>query len=193
MEDQMKQSALLIALLAAFSVANAECILRTTSVTKVTGHIDEIVEIKPIVTPTSKTEKSCSITARVLYKAKWYSVMDSYTGANELDDVERCTNAVELSVRRFLASMESPSMHNEQQMVCSEEPELKYRKVKIGDVVQIAEVAPHPTSTATFTHKGAMCRWFVEDRPNTSTPWQGIICKQNQDPKANNWVVVDKF
>ena len=173
------------------TAANAECIMRTSSVTKVVGKIEDIADIRPLVSPTASNERQCSIRARVQYKDDWHTIYADYTGPAEVGDQELCLNAVELGVRQFLASKEAKLMHSEQQMVCSDEPVTKIRPVQKFEVVRISEVRPHPNKPVPFLVKGVECRYFIEPGTNSKV-WEGVVCRTGRKD-AEEWLVVDKF
>ena len=176
------------------SAALSECIMRTTSLTRVVGKIDDVADIRPLVSPSFNNERRCAISARVLYRGNWHTVYSDYTGPVEVGDRELCVNAVELAVRQFLASKEAKLLHSEQQMVCSDEPEIKVRPVQKGEVVRISEVLPHPEKQAAFALKGVECRWFIEPAGSGTNyyRWQGVVCRTGRRD-SGEWTVVDKF
>jgi len=185
----MKRAIIALGIAMSFA-AQADCIMRTTSLTKVVGKIDEIADIRGMATASSNQETKCSISARVQYKGQWHTVYGDYTGPTEVGDQELCVNAVEISVRQFLASKESKLMHVEQQMTCSDEEPIKTHSVNVGDVIRLSEVVPHPDKPS-FINKNRVCRWFIEDsiKKNDTYLWQGVVCLQRGD----DWIVVDKF
>ena len=78
-------------------------------------------------------------------------------------------------------------------MICSDRPDPQVKSVRIGDIVQISELAPHPQKPDFFTYRGAQCRWFVETDVNLVArdlfQWQGIAC----NVRKGEWQVIDKF
>ena len=168
--------------------------MRTTSVTKVVGQVDDIANIRPLISSSFNNQRKCSISARVQYKGAWHTVYSDYTGDPAIGDRELCVNAVELGVRQFLASKEAKLLHSDQQMVCSDEPEIRNRPVQKGEVILLSEVTPHPERQGSFLYKGTECRWFVETTAGGKDlrQWQGVVCKIGR-PGAEEWTVVDKF
>lgn len=79
----------------------------------------------------------------------------------------------------------------EQSSTCIEEPPVEVRKVRIGDLVRLEQVQPHPVIRQQFVYRGAVCRWFME--PDTQgrdlVTYQGIVCQTT--PAV--WRVIDKF
>ncbi|NBP66236.1 MAG: hypothetical protein EBU66_16490, partial [Bacteroidetes bacterium] len=80
-----------------------------------------------------------------------------------------------------------------QEMICRDDPLPTVKSVKIGDIVQISELAPHPQKPNFFEYRGAQCRWFVESDVDLVArdvfQWQGIVCRV----RKGEWQVVDKF
>lgn len=188
----MKLTVAVLAIIAAFS-AQADCVMRSTSVTKVVGKLDNIADINALTFPASNGEIKCSVSVRVQYEGKWYTTYGEYTGQAEVGDHELCVNAVEVAARQFLASKEPKLMHSEQQMFCSDEEPIKVRSVQKGEVIKLSEVVLNPAKPK-FMYKGALCMWFTEitTKSNDLYQWNGIVCQLN--PKVDSeWRVVDKF
>lgn len=186
----MKIKPILIGLAAFVAVsANAECIMRTSSITKVVGKIDAITDTKALYGPSVTEDYTCSISARVQYKGEWFTIFGEYTGP-DVGRQDMCDNAVELGVRRFLASKEAKLLHSDQQMICSDEAPIKVKHVSRGDMIKLSEVKQHP-GKAPFMYKGLDCRWFVENsaKNNDVYQWTGVVCKTGPD----SWTVIDKF
>ena len=197
--EAMKQgtTTVLLASLIACAIPGAaysECIMRTTSLTRVVGKVDDVADIRPLLSPSFNNERRCAISARVLYRGSWHTVYSDYTGPVSVGDRDLCSNAVELGVRQFLASKEAKLLHSDQQMVCSDEPEIKVRPVQKGELVRISEVAPHPEKPDPFAVKGVECRWFIEPAGSGATyyRWQGVVCRTGRRD-SGEWTVVDKF
>ena len=187
----MKKTLLCIGLALAFS-AQAECIMRTTSLTKVAGKLDGFADIVPMVSNAGNGEIKCSISMRVQYHMAWYVAYGDYTGLATVGTEELCVNAVEIAARQFLASKEAKLMYSDQQMVCSDEAPIKVKSVQKGDVIKLSEVILNPNKPD-FAYKGAQCKWFVETttKGNDLYQWNGVVCRLN--PNTDDWNVVDRF
>jgi hypothetical protein len=175
--------------------AQAECILHSTSVSKVVGKVDEIADTRYMVGSTFNNERKCSTSSRVQYHGQWETVYGEYTGDPSIGDQELCLNAVELSVRQFLASKEDKLTHFEQQMVCTDEEPIKLRPVKLGEVIRESEVQPDPDNTFLFQYKGATCKRFIEPGTREGRDlylWHGVICKLGRRD-SDNWTVLDMY
>ena len=175
------------------STAYSECVMRTSSLTKVAGQLEQIADIRPLVSPSFNGELKCSVSLRVSYKGQWFTAYGDYSGDPKIGQEELCVNAVEIAARQFLASKEAKLLHSDQQMVCSDEPEIKVRPVEKGEVIRLSEVNLQSNKPA-FLFKGAECRWFVETTVDAKDlyQWNGIVCKTGR-PGSDDWTVVDKF
>ncbi len=170
--------------------AQAECIMRSSSLTKVVGKISDIADTTALYGPSSKDEWACSIRSRVLYKGEWFTIFGEYTGP-DVGRQDMCDNAVEITVRQFLASKEAKLLHSEQQMICSDEEPIKIRPtVKKGESVRLSEVRLNPNERM-FARQGKECYWFIESsvKKDDVYQWNGIVCRQDGD----SYIVVDKF
>ena len=187
----MKQAIAILGIAVAVT-ANAECIMRTSSLTKVAGKLDAIADIVPIVSPVVNSEVKCSVHLKVQYHNKWETAFGEYTGPQEVGTEELCVNAVEIAARQFLASKEAKLMHSDQQMVCSDDVPIVTRSVNIGETVKLSEVIINPQKSE-FMYKGALCKWFVETttKGNDLYQWNGVVCRL--DPRSDDWVILDKF
>jgi hypothetical protein len=176
------------------TAASAECVMRTSTLSKTTGKIEQIADIRPLLSPSFNNERKCSISARVLYHGKWENAYGDYTGDPAIGDQELCVNAVEIGVRQFLASQESKLIHSNEQMVCTDEEPIKVRPVQKGEVIRVSEVQPDPGHPELFNYNGTKCRWFVETDAGQGKlyQWRGIVCKTGRKD-SDDWTVVDKF
>jgi hypothetical protein len=176
------------------TAANAECVMRSSSLTKVAGKIEDLADVRPMLSPSFNNERKCSISARVQYHSKWETIYADYTGDPAIGDQELCVNAVEIGVRQFLATKEAKLLHSEQQMVCTDETPIVVRPVKVGEKIHASEVDPDPANPLAFAYKGTQCKWFVEANTERGGlyEWHGVICKTGR-ANADEWTVVDKF
>jgi hypothetical protein len=92
---------------------------------------------------------------------------------------------------QILSRADGGRMTIEQNMVCTDRPEIQVRQVRIGDQVRESEVRPHPNFPKLFKYRGTQCRWFVEPeiRGGDLLQRQGIICRSH----GPDWNVVDKW
>jgi hypothetical protein len=93
----------------------------------------------------------------------------------------------------LLSKVAGSRANYEQEMVCRDDPLPEVKTVRIGDIVQISELAPHPEKPNFFDYRGAKCRWFVESDFDPVRrdvfQHQGIVCLL----RKGEWQVVDKF
>lgn len=74
---------------------------------------------------------------------------------------------------------------------CVEDSQKEIRPVRIGDVIRINQVNPHPVIRNDFVYQRTRCRWFAElnAAQRDLVQFQGIIC----EVQPNVWRVIDKF
>ena len=81
-------------------------------------------------------------------------------------------------------------------MVCSDQPEIRVRRVHVGDRIWESETDLHilPAERKYFTYKGTQCRTFIERdaRDQNMYLYQGIMCKEDSRPNTK-WLVLDKY
>jgi hypothetical protein len=75
---------------------------------------------------------------------------------------------------------------------CVDEPGVRVRRVKIGEIIREGAVAEHSQIKSYFTYKNQNCRWFQENSVHSgdAVTYQGIICETST---RSAWQVVDKF
>jgi uncharacterized protein YcfL len=170
------------------------CVMRSTAHTQVTQKLEELADIRPMVTSVGNNAHKCSITARVQFKQAWYTVYGDKTDSLSMSQGDLCIGALEDAVMTFLAGKEPASMTSEQQMICTDEPAIKTRPVEKGERIRISEVKPHPAKPTSFPYKGTECKMFVEQgvRNNMLYEWQGVACKTGRNG-GDEWTVLDKF
>lgn len=179
-----------------YSLAETECVMRSSSTLKVAGQIGDIAEIKPLLSPVVDGKRKCSISAKVAYKGNWYLIYGDYIGPVTIENEDLCINAVELAVRQFLASKEAKQFNTESLMVCSDEPVKSVHTVQIGDRVTASQILPDERNPALFTRQGTTCRYFIEVNPRPDgkdlEQWRGIVCKTGR-PDLDEWTVISKI
>ena len=65
-----------------------------------------------------------------------------------------------------------------------EEPGVELKQVRIGELVRISHMSPHPVIQEEFVYLQTRCRWFRD-----LVQYQVIACQV----QPNVWQVVDKF
>jgi hypothetical protein len=175
------------------AVASAECYMRSATVKDSKQSITRIADIQRSVVPVSKEQFKCVVAFRAEINHVWHTGEGSSVGANADSIDQICSQALDAGRSYILQKTGGATMKSEQEMVCRDDPLPEVRTVRIGDVVQISELAPHPQKPNFFDYKGAKCRWFVESDFDPVRrdifQWQGIVCLL----RKGEWQVVDKF
>jgi len=175
------------------SSAMAECYMRSATVKESKSTVTRIADIKRYVTPVDAEHFKCTVGFRAEVNHVWQTGEGQSIGTNgdSIDTV--CTQALDSARSYLLARVSNGKMLNEQEMICTDRPDPEVKSVKIGDIVQISELAPHPQKPDFFAYRGAQCRWFVETDVNLVArdlfQWQGIAC----NVRKGEWQVIDKF
>ena len=181
----------LILLLVATS-AYSECYVRSAVTNRTTMSITAVADIDPFVVPISPTQNKCIVTFRAQVNGTWITAEGERIGPRSMDEKELCAGAVDSGRIQILSRANGGNMAVEQNMVCNEQPEIKVRTVKRGEMVRESEVRPHPNFPKPFVYRTAQCRWFIEPEVHPGRDLlqrQGIICQVN----GNEWQVVDKW
>jgi hypothetical protein len=78
-----------------------------------------------------------------------------------------------------------------QKEVCMEEPSVTVQTVRLGQLVRLNQLRPHPVIQNEFAYKQSRCRWFSEASTSQKdlVQFQGIAC----EVQPNVWKVIDKF
>jgi len=184
-------STLLIALLPL--TAGAECYMRSATVNQLNKSITRIVDVKRSVVPVNRDQFKCNVAFRAEIDHVWHTGEGQSIGATNDSIDQICSQAMD-SGRSYLLSKVAGSRANyEQEMVCRDDPLPEVKTVRIGDIVQISELAPHPEKPNFFDYRGAKCRWFVESDFDPIRrdvfQHQGVVCLL----RKGEWQVVDKF
>jgi hypothetical protein len=174
------------------TAAEAECYTRSTTVNTLNVQIERAVDFEKEVIPRGKDQIMCRITFRAMINGQWYPAQGEQTGSinDSLDGI--CAAAEKIGSSRILQEMGGSNVTVDQDMVCTDKPAQKVRPVKVGEMIQETEVAPHPTRRQSFSYMGTECRWFIETMPvgnGGMVQNQGVICRI----RGNEWLVRDKW
>lgn len=187
-----KLSTLLIALLLP-TVASAECYMRSEAVKDIKSSITRIADVKRQVTTVSDEQFKCIVTFRAEINHVWHTAEAHSFGAKTDSMDQICSQALQVGRSRILQKVNGSTMRVEEEMVCRDDPLPEVKIVRIGDIVQISELAPHPQKPGIFDYKGAKCRWFVESDFDPVRrdvfQHQGVVCLL----RKGEWQVIDKF
>lgn len=174
-------------------VASAECYMRSASVRDIQTKITRIVDIKRYVTPLENDQYKCTVTFRAEINHVWHNGEGKSIGAaaDSIDQI--CSQAMDSGRSYLLSKISNGKITSESEMICTDRPDPAVKTVRIGDVVQISELAPHPEKPNFFDYKGTKCRWFVESDFDPTRrdlfQWQGIVCQV----RKGDWQIIDKF
>jgi hypothetical protein len=175
------------------SVALADCYVRSATVNDIKSSITRVADIKRYVTPVNKDQFKCTVSFRAEINHVWHTGEAQSIGSTSDSIDQICSQALQSGRAQILQKIAGSAIKVDQEMICTDRPEPEVRTVRIGDIVQLSEVAPHPKKPDFFTYKGAQCKWFVETDVNTEArdlfQWQGIVC----NVRKGEWQVIDKF
>lgn len=177
----------------ACSTAWAECYIRSETLNKTNKSVTRIADVRTDIRTLENNQLRCLVTFRAEIDHVWHTGEGQSMGAagDSLDQI--CTQALQSGRSYLLNKVAGSSTTATQDLVCRDDPLPTVRSVRVGDIVQISELAPHPQKPNLFEYQGAQCRWFVESDVDLSArdvfQWQGIVCKV----RKGEWQVVDKF
>jgi hypothetical protein len=174
------------------TTAYGECYVRSAMTNQTAMSITAVADIEPLVVPISATQNKCIVTFRAQVNGEWVTAEGERVGSRSMAEKDLCAGAVDSGRMQILSRANGGRLTVEQNMVCSDQPEIQVRVVKRGEMVRESEVRPHPNFPKPFTYRTAQCRWFIEPevRPGRDLlQRQGIICQTN----GNEWQVVDKW
>ena len=171
----------------------AECYMRSATIRDVKSSITRIADIKRYVTPLDQQQFKCTVSFRAEINHVWHSAEGQSIGANGDSIDQICSQAIDSGRSYVLARITNGKILTENEMICTDRPDPAVKTVRVGDIVQLSELAPHPEKPKFFTYKGSQCRWFVESDFDQNTrdlfQWQGIVC----NVRKGEWQVIDKF
>jgi hypothetical protein len=182
---------LLISLLAA-GTANAECYMRSNIVLSQQTVNSTAKDTIQLVVP-DRAGFLCSVRYRLLVNKDWQTIDGEATGRTE---AEACAQAVDIGRGRILEDVEPRMIRADNQMVCSDLPDIRVRPVRIGETIWETETDAHlnPEERGYFKYKNSKCRMFVErnNKNQNLFVYQGIICQITSLPNSK-WRVIDKY
>lgn len=184
-----RTTALILALVA--TQAQADCYVRSAMSGKGQISITDISDVQNLVVPISFTQNKCFATYRAQVNGEWQSLEGTSVGPKSMTEQELCQGALDSSRALILSRAAGKNMTVQTDMVCDERPAIQVRNVKMGELVRVSEVRPHPNFPRPFTYRTAQCRWFIEPEPRVGDllQRQGIICQSHGD----QWRVIDKW
>jgi hypothetical protein len=184
-----RTTALILTLVA--TTAQADCYVRSAMIGKGQITLTDITDVQNLVVPISVTQNKCFSTYRAQINGQWQSLEGTNIGPRSMSEEELCRGALDQSRSQILSRASGNNMSVETNMVCDERPSIQVKNVKIGELVRVSEVRPHPNFPKPFIYRTAQCRWFIEPEPRVGDllQRQGIICQSHGDM----WRVIDKW
>ena len=179
-------------LLFASTATHGECYVRSAVTNQTAMSIEAVADVDPFVIPISPTQNKCIVNFRAQVNGKWITAEGERIGPRSMPEKELCDGAVDSGRIQILSRANGGRLTVEQNMVCTDQPEIKVRSVRRGEMVRESEVRPHPNFPRPFTYRTSQCRWFIEPEVHPGRDLlqrQGIICQVN----GNEWQVVDKW
>ena len=171
--------------------AQANCYVRSAMTIQQKTNITRTTDVETLVVPISATQNKCIVTYRALINNDWHTAEGEKIGLKSLSEQELCRGAMDQGHIQLLSRANPKNMSVETNMVCSDQPKVQVRNVRVGETIQESEVRVHPNFPNPFKHRGAQCRWFVEPELRSQDLYQhqGIICLSH----GSKWHVVDKW
>jgi hypothetical protein len=175
------------------TVASAECYMRSATVNDSKLVITRVVDIQRFVTPAANNQMKCVVTFRAEINHVWNTGEGTSMGSASDSIDQICSQALNAGRSYILQKIGGAQVTSEQEMICTDRPELQVKTVRIGDVVQLSELAPDPKEPNFFQYKGTQCRKFVETDFDTKKrdlfQWRGVVCLV----RKGEWQVIDKY
>jgi len=171
--------------------AQADCYVRSAMTSQTAVSITNVADVQPLVVPISATENKCIVNFRAQVNGQWITAEGESVGPKTLSEAMLCKGAMDKGRTQILSRADGKNLSVEQNMVCTDQPIPKIKKVEIGDRLQESEVLPHPNFPKRFAYHSKTCRWFAEPEVKSGDirHRQGIICQLY----GNEWQVVDKW
>jgi len=187
----MFRTTTLIVALGLANTVQAQCYVRSAMTNQTAINITSIADVQPMVVPISPTQNKCIVTFRAQVNGAWITAEGESVGPRSLSESDLCRGAMDQGRTQILSRADGGRMTVEQNMVCTDQPEIQVRRVQIGDQVRESEVRPHPNFPKQFNYRGTQCRWFIEPevRNGDLLQRQGIVCRSH----GPDWKVVDKW
>jgi len=189
MGNSRKVRALIVALFATVpTLTNAECFMRTATVTSGTAQVQRVTDYKETKLPYNGLRK-CIAQMRVQMDSEWFDVEGE--GVAETNE-QACASARDLARAKILVPVDNPIVNSESSMVCTDAPKRTLRKtVRVGDFIRESEVDVFRSKPNLFNFQGTQCKWFIHREAHLGklVSFGGIMCLVKQ----NQWQVIDLF
>lgn len=188
----MKKAIILLLCLAS-SAAVADCYIRSDiKLSKQVIH-GAPTDMQRLVVPDNRGQK-CIMRYRIYVNTAWETAEG--TGYGKTED-RACQQAMDLGRASVLQEVEPTHVRADNQMVCSDLPDIRVRPVRRGELIWESEtdMHSHPQERGNyFSYKQAKCRKFIErvGKDQNMIVYQGIICQASTMP-GSKWRVIDKY
>jgi hypothetical protein len=185
-------SKLIIGFLIPMSVLAQECVMQQKISTQTKTVISEVTDIRKDIIPWGKGDKKCLVKFKALIEGQWHSAYGEYIWDGELPASDACGAAVTKAKKDLTQSVKPANIVSEDVLICNDDKtQNKLKEAKVGSIIDIGQVRPHPNFTSRFYHNGTECRWFLDSSwtGKDIRQYQGVACKL----EPSKWVVVDKF
>jgi hypothetical protein len=184
---------IILAICLASSSAIADCYMRSNINLSRQTVYGAPTDIQRAVAPDSGRQK-CVMRYRIYINDAWQTAEG--VGYGKTEDAA-CEQALNLSRGTVLQEVEPSSVRADNQMVCSDLPDIRVRPVRRGELIWESEtdMHSHPQERGNyFNYKQAKCRKFIErvDKEQNLIIYQGIICQANT-LAGSKWRVIDKY
>ena len=170
--------------------AIADCYFRINSTIPQSLINSQPTDVQRMVVPDNRGQK-CTLQYRLHVENNWQTVEGIGYGKT---DTEACAQALDTKRGAILREADAGTVRADSQMVCSDLPDIRVRKVLVGERIWESETEMHNVDKTYFNYKQTTCRFFTErgSRGGNFYPYQGVICRENMTGNSK-WVVVDKF
>ncbi len=151
-------------------------------------------DVQKMVTPDSKGQR-CVARYRLHIGNAWVTVEGSAVAQTE---ELACQQALDIKQAVALEEVPPNSVRADQQLICSDLPDIRVRAVRTGELIweSEADLHSHPLERGEpyFFWKQARCRKFIERTAQNQNLiiYQGIMCQATTTANSK-WLVLDKY
>jgi hypothetical protein len=183
---------IILTLLIPSSVFAQQCVLQSKTIDNTKTTITEISEIRRDIVPWANGQKKCIVNFKAQIDKQWHMAHGEYIWDGELPAQDACGIAVTQAKKDLTQSVKPSKLISEDVLICNDDTKQNTIKVaKVGSIVDIGQLRPHPTYPNRFYYNGTECKWFLDVSwtGKDIRQYQGIACKV----EPTKWVVTDKF
>jgi hypothetical protein len=176
----------------AASMAQAECYVRSSTLTESRDAIEKIADAQNTFVRLSSGQMRCTSTFRVLIKGTWHTAEGQAIVPEGTSEAQACARAQNSGKITILQQVSGKSLTLQEETVCTDQNLPKTRTVKEDEIVRESEVVPDPAWPNTKRMRdGNVCRKFVESdmRGVEMRRTRGVICQVSE----TDWKVVEKY